>query len=112
MLSPFELDAIGLRKTAGLKQGEIRLDGILYQSAHEWTIWLNGQPCTPKNHPDGVTIVSVTPHTVELKRFKKEQREDVFEDEDEDDEDEMEEFELPVEEKVYSLTINQIVKLK
>lgn len=108
MLSSAELDAIGLRKTMGLKNGEIRLYGILYQSSDEWTIWLNTQPCTPKNHPEGITIVEVTPHTVDLKRSEREERDDVLEEDDEEDK----EVSLPIEEKIYSLSINQIVRLK
>lgn len=113
MLSSVELDAIGLRKTPGLKNGEVRLDGILYQSPNEWTVWLNGQPCTFKNHPDGIVILEVTPHTVEFKQAERKGVDDfVDRDNGEDDEDDFEDdIALPEEEKVYNLSINQVIRL-
>lgn len=110
MLSTSELDIIGLRKTPGLKNGEVRLDGILYQSETEWTIWLNGQPYSPKHHPDNIVILEVSPHRVEIKREEKKENKEIIDSEQEDDEDD-DDLELPEKEKSYSLSIDQVVKL-
>ncbi len=114
MLSTSELDIIGLRKTPGLKNGEVRLDGILYLSETEWTIWLNGQPYTPKHQPDNIVVLEVNPHRVEIKREEKKKNKritNVGGEEDGDDEEDDNDLELPEKEKTYSLTIDQIVKL-
>jgi hypothetical protein len=104
MFSPAELDILGLQKQQGLGRGEWRLDGILYQSETQWTIWLNGHPYTPQHHPDGIIIVSVTPHHVTIKPAIDE------EDDSEISEDTLEDNAV-LRPEVYTLTIEQIARI-
>ena len=45
----------------------LALSGIVYQSPHEWTIWLNNQRITPKNIPDHIMGVTVSKDLVHLR---------------------------------------------
>lgn len=74
MLSPAELEAIGIKNDAPFSSEEnskketskLRLDGIIYQNEENWCIWLNGQRFSFGQHPVQYKISKVTPDTVEL----------------------------------------------
>ena len=48
---------------------ELALGGIVYASAGDWTIWLNGQKITPKRIPPEILDIRVNKDTVSLKWF-------------------------------------------
>lgn len=51
-----------------MKRGEWRLDGIIFNSSTDWTIWLNGQRYTPQNLPEDILISNVTTSSLEIRR--------------------------------------------
>ncbi len=48
---------------------ELSLGGIVYLSAGDWTIWLNGQKVTPDRIPPEVLDIVVRKNTVKIKWF-------------------------------------------
>jgi len=48
---------------------EIALAGIVYLSAGDWTIWLNGQKVTPKRLPPEILDIKVRKNSIKLKWF-------------------------------------------
>lgn len=48
---------------------ELSLGGIIYASAGDWTIWLNGQKVTPKRLPPEVLDIKVRKDSIKLKWF-------------------------------------------
>ena len=48
---------------------ELRLGGILYSSANNWTVWLNGQKITPKRLPPEVLDITVGKEYIKFKWF-------------------------------------------
>lgn len=48
---------------------EIKLAGVLYFSAYDWTIWLNGERVTPYFIPDEVIKLDVTRNNVYIEWF-------------------------------------------
>ena len=48
---------------------EITLAGIVYLSAGDWTIWLNGQKVTPKKLPPEILDIKVKKNSVKLKWY-------------------------------------------
>jgi|GEM_PF-1503112 len=46
---------------------ELRLGGILYTSADDWTIWLNGQRLMPGTLPDEILSLDVFNNYIEMK---------------------------------------------
>ena len=48
---------------------EISLAGIVYLSAGDWTIWLNGQKVTPKRLPPEILDIKVRKNNIKLKWF-------------------------------------------
>lgn len=51
------------------EQREVRLEGIVYVNANDWTIWLNGQRVTPKALPKEALDLRVFEDYVEMKWF-------------------------------------------
>lgn len=49
-----------------LKNGEWRLDGIIYNDRNDWTVWLNGQQFTPQQLPMGIRIITVCSESVQV----------------------------------------------
>jgi hypothetical protein len=76
MLSPAELDAIGLAAAATKPEeltsgspadnSKLRLDGIVFQGEKNWCIWLNGQRFVCGQHPSNFKIVKVCHDCVEM----------------------------------------------
>ena len=76
MLSPAELDAIGLAAAATKSEeltigspannSKLRLDGIVFQGEKNWCIWLNGQRFVCGQHPSNFKIVKVCHDCVEM----------------------------------------------
>ena len=74
MLSPAELEAIGVRPDTppplegGTKSDhkKPRLDGIIYQNEKSWCIWLNGQRLSSGQHPAHYKIINVFQDSVEI----------------------------------------------
>ena len=48
---------------------EINLAGIVYLSAGDWTIWLNGQKVTPSRLPPEILDIKVRKNSIKLKWF-------------------------------------------
>lgn len=48
------------------KNGEWRLDGIVFNGPTDWTIWLNGEQFTPTHLPTGVRILEVCDGSIQL----------------------------------------------
>jgi len=48
---------------------EVTLAGIVYLSAGDWTIWLNGQKVTPNRLPPEILDISVRKNSIKLKWF-------------------------------------------
>jgi hypothetical protein len=51
------------------EEREIRLEGIVYVNANDWTIWLNGQRVTPSALPKEAIDLRVFENYVEMKWF-------------------------------------------
>lgn len=72
MVSEAELKVLGTLPhkkdslQAPIKKGEWRLDGIMFTSHSEWTVWLNGESFTPTHGPTGIRIVQVCNESVHL----------------------------------------------
>lgn len=76
MLSPAEMDAIGLAaaatksdeltSTSSANNSKLRLDGIVFQGEKNWCIWLNGQRFVCGQHPSNFKIVNVCHDCVEM----------------------------------------------
>lgn len=49
----------------------LTLSGIVYQSAQDWTVWLNGERVTPKNIPENVRGLVVQSDYIRLRWFDK-----------------------------------------
>lgn len=47
----------------------IRVAGVIYRDANDWTVWINGQKATPKNLPPEVVEIHVEQDKVRLKWF-------------------------------------------
>ena len=48
---------------------ELALGGIVYSSAGEWSVWLNGQQITPKRLPPEILDIKVRRNSIRLKWF-------------------------------------------
>lgn len=48
---------------------ELALGGIVYSSASDWTIWLNGEKITPKRLPPEILDIKVKKDQISLKWF-------------------------------------------
>lgn len=74
MVSEAELKVLGnlpSKKESGapsLKKGEWRLDGIIYSSETNWTVWLNGQRYTPQSLPDDIILSNITATSLDIHR--------------------------------------------
>ena len=76
MLSPAELDAIGLASgpekpndiacDVSSNNAKLRLDGIIFEGEKNWCIWLNGQAFTCGQNPANFKIVKVCHACVEM----------------------------------------------
>lgn len=76
MLSPAELDAIGVtteevklaqQASSAEKSGQkIRLDGIVYHNDDNWYVWLNGQRFSQGQHPAHYKIIKVCHDYIEM----------------------------------------------
>ena len=57
-------------------QKSYKLQGILFHTESEWTIWINNQRYQPDDIPDGFHIQKVTPESVEIVLCQEEQGKD------------------------------------
>ena len=48
---------------------ELALGGIIYSSAGDWSVWLNGQQITPKRLPPEILDIKVRKNDIKLKWF-------------------------------------------
>ena len=71
MARPPTADEIRRAENGDIQQGprEVALAGIVYLSAGDWTIWLNGQKVTPKRLPPEILDIKVRKNDVKLKWF-------------------------------------------
>lgn len=77
MLSPEELKAIGVQEGARGKRKakareELRLDGVIYRSEEDWTVWINGKMYSSSQLPEEIAIVAVGPNHIDFKEKRDE----------------------------------------